>query len=143
MKLYNTLSGKKEPFSVADSKVKMYVCGVTPYAASHIGHAMFSVVFDVVRRYLEFRGYEVDHVQNFTDIDDKMIRSASELGISTEELAESNIEDEAREERSAMNCERFRSLQESLARNNQPSSIMSSRSVRAISTSVRKSERRR
>ena len=92
MKLYNTLSGEKEVFSTSDSKVRMYVCGVTPYAPSHIGHAMFSVVFDVVRRYLESKGYEVNHVQNFTDVDDKMIQAASELGISTSELAERNIQ---------------------------------------------------
>ncbi len=92
MKLHNTLSGKKEPFSTPDGKVRMYVCGITPYAASHIGHAMFAVVFDVVRRYLEFKGFEVKHVQNFTDIDDKMIKAAAELGISTRELAEQNIQ---------------------------------------------------
>ena len=92
MRLYNTLSGNKETFTSADDKVRMYVCGITPYAPSHIGHAMFSVVFDVVRRYLEFRGYEVKHVQNFTDIDDKMIKAASEKGITTEELAEINID---------------------------------------------------
>ena len=92
MKLYNTLSGEKEVFSTSDSKVRMYVCGVTPYAPSHIGHAMFSVVFDVVRRYLESKGYEVNHVQNFTDVDDKMIQAASELRISTSELAERNIQ---------------------------------------------------
>ena len=92
MKLHNTLSGKKEPFSTPDGKVRMYVCGITPYAASHIGHAMFAVVFDVARRYLEFKGFEVRHVQNFTDIDDKMILAAAELGISTRELAEQNIQ---------------------------------------------------
>ena len=92
MKLYNTLSGQKEHFSATDSKVRMYVCGITPYGQSHIGHAMFSVVFDVVRRYLEFEGYEVQHVQNFTDIDDKMIQAAAEAGISTEELADGNIQ---------------------------------------------------
>ena len=92
MKLYNTLSGKKEPFSPSDRKVRMYVCGVTPYAPSHLGHAMCGVVFDVVRRYLEYRGFDVKHVQNFTDIDDKMIRAAAEMGISTQDLAEANIE---------------------------------------------------
>ena len=91
MKLHNTLSGKKEPFSTPDGKVRMYVCGITPYSASHIGHAMFAVVFDVVRRYLEFKGFEVKHVQNFTDIDDKMIQAAVESGISIGELAEQNI----------------------------------------------------
>jgi cysteinyl-tRNA synthetase len=91
MKLYNTLSGEKEDFSISDGKVRMYVCGITPYAPSHIGHAMFSVVFDVVRRYLEYRGFDVVHVQNFTDIDDKMIAAANQEGISTGELAERNI----------------------------------------------------
>ena len=91
MKLYNTLTRKREPFSTPDGKVRMYVCGITPYAPSHVGHAMFSVVFDVVRRYLEFKGYEVKHVQNFTDIDDKMIRAAADTGGSTDDLAETHI----------------------------------------------------
>ena len=92
MKLYNTLSGRKEDFTTPDGKVRMYVCGITPYAASHIGHAMMSVVFDVVRRYLEFKGYAVTHIQNFTDVDDKIIVAANELGISTTELSEANIQ---------------------------------------------------
>ncbi len=92
MKLYNTLTGKREDFSTPDGKVRMYVCGITPYSASHIGHAMSSVSFDIVRRYLEFKGYEVIHIQNFTDIDDKMIKTAADQGISIGELAESNIQ---------------------------------------------------
>ena len=92
MNLYDTLTGSKREFTTADGKVKMYVCGVTPYAPSHIGHAMFSVVFDVVRRYLEYKGYEVVHIQNFTDVDDKMIRAAHDMGITVEELADTNIE---------------------------------------------------
>ena len=91
MKLYNTLSGRKEDFTTPDGNVRMYVCGITPYAPSHIGHAMMSVVFDVVRRYLEFKGYAVTHIQNFTDVDDKIILAANDLGIPTTELAESNI----------------------------------------------------
>ncbi len=91
MKLYDTLSATKRDFSPADGKVKMYVCGITPYSASHIGHAMFSVIFDVVRRYLEYKGHEVVHVQNFTDIDDKMIQAARDRGMSVQELAERNI----------------------------------------------------
>ena len=91
MKLYNSLSKKKELFENADCTVGMYVCGITPYSASHIGHAMFSVVFDVVRRYLEHKGFTVRHIQNFTDIDDKMIASSNERGITVEELAEENI----------------------------------------------------
>ena len=92
MRFYNTLSGIKEEFHPSDAAVKLYVCGITPYAPSHIGHAMFSIVFDVIRRYLEFKGYKVKHVQNFTDIDDKMIKSASEQGITTRELSEKYIE---------------------------------------------------
>jgi cysteinyl-tRNA synthetase len=92
MKLYSTLSGTTETFSPSDDVVKMYVCGVTPYAPPHVGHAMNAVVFDVMRRYLEFRGYVVKHVENFTDIDDKMIQGAAKLGISTRELAERNIQ---------------------------------------------------
>jgi cysteinyl-tRNA synthetase len=92
MKLYNTLSSCTETFSPVDDVVKMYVCGVTPYAATHVGHAKNSIAFDVIRRYLQFKGYKVKHVENFTDIDDKMIASAARLGITTHELAERNIE---------------------------------------------------
>ena len=93
MKIHNTLSGKTEEFVAPDGKVNMYVCGITPYSASHIGHAMMSVIFDVVRRYLEFKGFDVRHVQNFTDIDDKMIAASNETGIDVSVLAESNIDD--------------------------------------------------
>ncbi len=93
MKIHNTLSGKTEDFEALDGKVNMYVCGITPYSASHIGHAMMSVIFDVVRRYLEFKGYDVRHIQNFTDIDDKMILAANSTGIDISDLAESNITD--------------------------------------------------
>ena len=92
MRLYNTLSREIEEFTVVDGVVKMYVCGITPYAPSHVGHALRGVVFDVLRRYLEYRGHEVRHVENFTDIDDKMINGAKEEGISTAELAQRNIE---------------------------------------------------
>ena len=66
----------------------MYVCGINPYADSHIGHAMSYIIFDVVRRYLEFRGYKVKHVQNVTDIDDNIIDRANRLGIPARELTE-------------------------------------------------------
>ena len=92
MRLYNTLSREIEEFTVVDGVVKMYVCGITPYAPSHVGHALRGVVFDVLRRYLGYRGHEVRHVENFTDIDDKMINGAEEEGISTTELAQRNIE---------------------------------------------------
>jgi len=88
MKVYNTLSAQKEEFSPQGDEVKMYVCGVTPYDHCHIGHAMSYIIFDVIRRYLQFRSYKVKYVQNITDIDDKIIDRANQLGISTSELAE-------------------------------------------------------
>jgi len=87
MKVFNTLSGKKEEFSPQGDEVKMYVCGVTPYDEAHLGHAMSYIIFDVIRRYLQFRDYKVKYVQNITDIDDKIIDRANKLGISTGELA--------------------------------------------------------
>lgn len=92
--IYNTLTQSKERFLTREEgKVCMYVCGITPYDVLHVGHARTFVVFDVIRRYLEYRGYEVFHVQNITDIDDKIINRASELGISPRELAERQIAD--------------------------------------------------
>lgn len=88
MKVFNTLTGQKEEFSPQGDEIKMYVCGVTPYADSHIGHAMSYIIFDVIRRYLQFRGYKVRYVQNITDIDDKIISRANQLGISPSKLAE-------------------------------------------------------
>ncbi|MCK5433753.1 MAG: cysteine--tRNA ligase, partial [Dehalococcoidales bacterium] len=88
MKVYNTLSGQKEEFRPGGDEVKMYVCGVTPYDECHIGHAMSYIIFDVIRRYLQFRGYKVKYVQNITDIDDKIIERAAKRGVSTHELAE-------------------------------------------------------
>ena len=94
MKLYNTLAGQSQPFTPANApSVKMYVCGVTPYAATHVGHALSYVAFDVLRRYLEFRGYLVRHVQNFTDVDDKLIQRAQEQNIPVDELADRYIEE--------------------------------------------------
>jgi len=88
MKILNTLSSQKEEFLPPGSTVKMYVCGVTPYSESHIGHAMSYVLFDVIRRYLEYKGYKVRYVQNFTDIDDKLIKRANDSGTTVKELAE-------------------------------------------------------
>ena len=87
MKVVNTLSGQKEEFLPQGDEVKMYVCGVTPYDEAHLGHAMSYIIFDVIRRYLQFRGYKVKYVQNITDIDDKIIDRASRLGIPIAELA--------------------------------------------------------
>ncbi len=94
MRLYNTLTGDVQEFSSADGKtVKMYVCGVTPYSSTHVGHALSYVVFDVLRRYLEYQGYEIRHVQNFTDVDDKIIQRAADEGISPEQLVDRYIGD--------------------------------------------------
>ena len=91
MKITNTLSGLKEEFIPQGEEVKMYVCGITPQAEAHIGHAMSYINFDAIRRYLKFRGYKVKCVQNFTDIDDKIINKAAALGVSISELAEKNM----------------------------------------------------
>jgi cysteinyl-tRNA synthetase len=81
IQIYNTLSGRIEPFEpLSPGRVKMYVCGPTVYDKAHIGHAMSALVFDIIRRYLEYRGYQVLHVQNFTDIDDKIINRAKAEG---------------------------------------------------------------
>tara|TARA_Y100000588_G_scaffold124820_1_gene136733 strand:- start:2887 stop:4245 length:1359 start_codon:yes stop_codon:yes gene_type:complete len=92
MRLYNTLSRSVEELVVEDNTVNMYVCGITPYAPSHLGHAMCAIVFDVIRRYLEYKGYKVNFIQNFTDIDDKMIVAANDEGIKVSDLAERNIQ---------------------------------------------------
>ena len=88
LQITNTLSGRKEPFEPRDPRaVRMYVCGPTVYGPAHIGHAMSYIVFDVFRRYLEYRGYGVKHVQNFTDVDDKIINRARELGAAWHEVS--------------------------------------------------------
>ena len=97
MKLYNTLSRQVEDFAPADDVVKMYVCGITPYSRAHVGHALRSVVFDVLRRYLEYSGHAVRHVENFTDVDDKMIDGAAQQGTTVRELADRNVETYLRE----------------------------------------------
>lgn len=100
MKLYNTMSRRLEEFTPTGDEVKMYVCGITPYDHAHVGHAMSYIIFDVLRRYLEFRGYRVRHVQNYTDIDDRIIMRANARGISFQDLAQEYIreyEEEMRE----------------------------------------------
>jgi len=92
MKLYNTLSKKKEEFvPLEDGKVRMYVCGPTVYNFIHIGNARPMIVFDTVRRYFEYKGYEVNYVSNFTDVDDKIINKAIEEGVSADEIAKRYI----------------------------------------------------
>ncbi len=87
MKLYNTMTRRADEFTPAGDEVKMYVCGITPYDHSHVGHAMSYIIFDVLRRYLEFRGHKVCHVQNYTDIDDRIIMRANARNISFDEVA--------------------------------------------------------
>ena len=88
MKVYNTLSKQKEEFvPLQEGKVSMYVCGPTVYNLIHIGNARPMIVFDTVRRYLEHKGYEVNYVSNFTDVDDKIIKKAIEEGVSAEEIS--------------------------------------------------------
>ena len=88
MKLYNTLSKSKEEFvPVEEGKVKMYVCGPTVYNYIHIGNARPMIVFDTVRRYFEYKGYDVNFVSNFTDVDDKIIKKAIDEGTSAEEVS--------------------------------------------------------
>jgi cysteinyl-tRNA synthetase len=94
MRIYNTLTRKKEEFvPVKAGKVGMYACGPTVYNYFHIGNARPFIIFDTLRRYLEYRGYEVTYVQNFTDIDDKMINRANEEGITVAELADRFIKE--------------------------------------------------
>ncbi len=93
LSIYNTLTGKKEPFqSLKPKTVRMYVCGVTVYDYCHIGHARSALVFDVIRRYLEFSGYQVIFVKNFTDVDDKIIKRANERGVSCDAITAEFIE---------------------------------------------------
>ena len=92
LQVYNTLTRKKEPFeTIEKNKVRMYVCGPTVYDKAHVGHAMSALVFDIIRRYLEYRGYEVRHVMNYTDVDDKIIQRANKLECDPFELAEKYI----------------------------------------------------
>ena len=93
MRLYNTLTRQTEEFAPAGDTVKMYVCGITPYSESHLGHAMSSIIFDTLRRYLEFKGLKVKHVRNYTDIDDKLILRAEREGRPMSDIAEQYIAD--------------------------------------------------
>lgn len=103
MKLYNTLTKQKEEFvPVHEGKVGMYVCGPTVYNYIHIGNARPMVVFDTVRRYLEYKGYDVNYVSNFTDVDDKIIKKANEEGVSSAEISERFIK-ECKKDMEALN----------------------------------------
>ena len=103
MKIYNTLSKRKEEFiPLEEGKVKMYVCGPTVYNLIHIGNARPMIVFDTVRRYMEHKGYEVNFVSNFTDVDDKIIKKAVEEGVDSSVISERYIE-ECKKDMEAMN----------------------------------------
>ena len=92
LRIYNTLTGKKEDFvPLHEKQVRMYVCGVTVYDLCHIGHARSTIIFDMIYRYLRYRGYEVTYVRNFTDIDDKIINRANEEGVDYKTIAERYI----------------------------------------------------
>ena len=92
MKIYNSLTRKKEEFvPLEDKNVKMYACGITVSADAHIGHAVQAIIFDIIRKYLEKRGYNVTYARNYTDVDDKIILSANKLGVDPIEFAKQNI----------------------------------------------------
>ena len=91
MKLHDTLTGQKRDFAPTGDTVKLYVCGVSPYSSAHVGHALSYVFFDVMRRYLEYRGYRVRHIQNFTDVEDNIIAAAQRAGTTIWDLTEGYI----------------------------------------------------
>ena len=94
MKIFNTMTRQKEEFvPITPGEVKMYVCGPTVYDFFHIGNARTFVIFDTVRRYLEYKGYKVSFIQNFTDIDDKLINKANEEGTTLKEVGERYIKE--------------------------------------------------
>jgi cysteinyl-tRNA synthetase len=94
LRIYSTLSRRKEDFQTLEpGKVSMYVCGPTVYDKAHVGHAMSALVFDIIRRYLEYRGYQVRHAMNYTDVDDKIINRANKIGMDPIKLAEIYIDE--------------------------------------------------
>jgi cysteinyl-tRNA synthetase len=98
LRITNTLSGNKEDFvPLVPNQVRMYACGVTVYDKCHLGHAMQAIIYDVLSRYLRYRGFEVTYVRNFTDVDDKIINRAAQLGMSPLDLSASMIESSRRD----------------------------------------------
>src|SRR4030042_1328123 len=94
LRIYNTLTRRKEEFeTIEPNKVTMYVCGPTVYDKAHVGHAMSALVFDVIRRYMEYRAYQVRHAMNYTDVDDKIINRANQIGMDPIKLAEKYIDE--------------------------------------------------
>ena len=101
LRVHNTLTRRDEEFSpLVPGEVRMYVCGVTVYDLCHIGHARSAIVFDVIRRYLAFKGYRVTFVKNFTDVDDKIIKRANSEGATAREISECYIAEFHRDIRS-------------------------------------------
>ena len=94
MKIYNSMTGKKEEFKpIKDGEIKMYACGITVYDLSHIGHARQAIVYSMIKNYLEYRGYKVTYVRNYTDVDDKIINKANTLGKNAIEFSREQIEE--------------------------------------------------
>ena len=92
MKIYNTLSGTKQEFiPIKAGKVKMYACGITVSGEAHIGHAYQALIYDIIRKYLEKKGYDVTYARNYTDVDDKIIKKANETGVPAAEYAKNMI----------------------------------------------------
>src|ERR1700690_1411108 len=97
IRIYNTLTRRKEDFQPLEANiVKMYVCGVTVYNDAHVGHAMSALVFDIIRRYLEYRGYKVKPLMNYTGVDDKIINRPNQLNEDPFKLAQRYINDYAK-----------------------------------------------
>ena len=106
MKIYNTMTRRKEELKpIEDGILKIYVCGPTVYNFFHIGNARPFVVFDTLRKYLEYRGYKVKFVQNFTDVDDKIINKAREEGVTAPEISEKYIK-EYYKDAAALECQK-------------------------------------
>jgi len=94
MKIYNSLTGQKEVFKpLTEGKVKMYACGITVSGKAHIGHAIQAMIFDIIRKYLEKKGYDVVYARNYTDVDDKIILNAQKLGVDAMEFAKKNMQE--------------------------------------------------
>ena len=94
MKIFDTMERRKVEFKpIEEGKLRMYVCGPTVYNLIHIGNARPMIVFDTFRRYMEYKGYEVNYVSNFTDVDDKIIKAANEEGVDPEVISERYIEE--------------------------------------------------
>ena len=108
MKIYNSMTGKKEEFKPIDgNNVKMYACGVTVYDLCHIGHARQAIVYAMIADYLRYRGYNVKYVRNYTDVDDKIIKRANELGKNAIDFSKEQIEETEKDMARSGNREKY------------------------------------